>query len=187
MGRCHISALQLYTLLNLNIVFNHQLSTLTAQKGCLSLSQVPTHPHKEVSYWNIHMIHYSLFITVEGRLKTKWVIVIVPLIPYFICPGHVPKSCSRPRPNISHYKAVSVCVCVGSTTLARVWHRPFFSFMASLGWGLMICTRLCFTQIYFKWFSSRLFDVEAAFICVCRTTMTVCKGTCMTRHSTQYI
>ena len=86
---------------------------------------------------------------VEGRLKTKWVIVIVPLMPYFSCLGHLPKCCSRPRPNISHYKAVSVCACVCVwervcvcvlvvqpwPLMARVWQRPFVSFMVSLGWG----------------------------------------------------
>ncbi len=103
-------------------------------------------------------MHDSLFVFIifERWLKTKWVIVIVPLIPYFICLGHIPKCCSRPRPNISHYKAASVCVCVCVFAvqpwplMARVWQRPFVSFMVSSGWGLIICTRLCFTQIYVK-------------------------------------
>lgn len=114
------------------------------------------------------MIYYSVFIIVERRLKTKWVIVIVPLIPYFSCLGKIPGSCSRPHPNISHYKAESVCD--GTTVqpqplLAGVWQRPFVSFMVSSGWGLIICTRLCLTQIHSKLFSSWVFDLEETVVC----------------------
>lgn len=127
------------------------------------------------------MIHYSVFIIVEGGLKTEWVIVNAPLIPYFSCLGHIPKCCSRPRPNISHYKAVSVCECVLVVQpwplMARVRLRPFVSFMVSQRRGLIICTRLCFDQIYFKLFSCLIWTLRSVALLLC----------CSVGHSWLYV
>lgn len=138
------------------------------------------------------MIHYSVFIIVEGGLKTEWVIVNAPLIPYFSCLGHIPKCCSRPRPNISHYKAVSVCECVLVVQpwplMARVRLRPFVSFMVSQRRGLIICTRLCFDQIYFKLFSCLIWTLRSVALLLCWSvallvTVGCMYGTCEAPHT----
>lgn len=51
----------------------------------------PTHAYTKLPCWPPCMIHSSVFIRVEGRLKSQRMIVIGPLMPYFSCREHIPK------------------------------------------------------------------------------------------------